>query len=125
MIRLACASLVFAAACFVQPAPATTPTVTSPAYAGGEADREAAPSSAADGELSGGAVAICNGGQSCNWECPEGGCDFTCAGGSTCNVDCEGGGCNLTCADGASCNFDCQGGGCNHACADGASCNLD
>lgn len=125
MIRALASLMLIAAGCYVQPAPAA-PTGPQPVYQGGPEGGDPVESEgggATTGEISGNAS--CSGGEQCNWECPEGGCNFACAGGSSCNIDCEGGGCNLSCAGGAVCNFDCQGGGCNHACAAGSDCNVD
>jgi hypothetical protein len=68
---------------------------------------------------------FCGPGQTCAFECPEGGCAFSCAEGSTCNVECDGGRCKLACGINASCNIECDGGQCGTGCGAGASCNME
>jgi hypothetical protein len=68
---------------------------------------------------------FCGPGDSCSFECPEGGCAFTCAEGSSCNVECDGGRCKTSCGINASCNVECDGGQCGTGCGAGASCNIE
>lgn len=82
----------------------------------------------ADGDQApGGFVAQqwCHPGQSCSFECDEGGCSFGCAEGSSCNIECDGGNCQTSCGDGATCNVECDGGRCGTACGNEASCNIE
>lgn len=67
----------------------------------------------------------CRPGQSCSFDCDDGGCAFACAEGSRCDVQCDGGNCQLSCGDGASCNLQCDGGRCGTACGEGTQCNLE
>lgn len=67
----------------------------------------------------------CGSGETCSFECDEGGCSYYCAQGSTCNIECDGGSCRTACAPGATCNIECDGGRCGTGCGDGATCNME
>ena len=82
------------------------------------------PASAGDGPRRGNSQ-LCPPGQTCAFECPEGGCAFSCAEGSTCNVECDGGRCKLACGINATCNIECDGGQCGTGCGAGATCNME
>ena len=55
------------------------------------------------GDARGRETQLCPSGETCAFECPQGGCAFSCAEGSTCNVECDGGHCKLACGINAQC----------------------
>ena len=66
----------------------------------------------------------CGAGSVCNFDCPDGHCDFLCEAGSVCNASCEGGHCEMSCGTGAVCNQACDGGHCQTSCEPGSTCNV-
>jgi hypothetical protein len=77
------------------------------------------------GDARGRETELCPAGETCAFECPQGGCAFSCAEGSTCNVECDGGHCKLACGINATCNIECDGGQCGTGCGAGATCNME
>src|SRR5687768_11480226 len=64
----------------------------------------------------------CEGGMSCELDCPGGGCKMVCADESICVMDCSGGGCELDCMRGSMCDNHCTGGDCGFDCDHDATC---
>ena len=67
----------------------------------------------------------CPPGESCNFSCDGGNCEFGCAGGAHCSADCDGGNCLLECVGGSTCDFECDGGNCATTCEPGSHCNIE
>ena len=117
MSKLFVALALFAAACVAQsharPVVAVAPAAGPPGMVEGEEGG------------GGGGGQQCAAGESCSFDCSQGGCSFSCLEGSTCNIDCSGGGCQTACMPGATCNYDCSAGNCVAAVGQSATLNTD
>ena len=65
---------------------------------------------------------ICDGTESCDFDCLGAGCTVQCSSLSQCSAHCPQGGCEFDCLDVATCDFSCAGGACVFVCDSGATC---
>lgn len=89
-------------------------------------DTEQSDASELDGDAGCGDACVfeCAADDTCQFDCPQGGCRFVCGFRSDCRASCAGGGCELECKSGATCRQYCTGGSCTQSCQQASMCYL-
>lgn len=62
---------------------------------------------------------MCPAGETCEFTCPDGGCEIECGERADCTLQCEPGDCEMFCHGGASCEIHCASQGCFRTCSVG------
>jgi len=78
-----------------------------------------------DGVCDSGETCVCDGIGNCDWDCPDGDCNFVCNGIGNCNLTCDGGGCSATCNGDGNCILDCAGDDCTQYCDGTGNCIIE